>query len=203
MKKYLFTSAILALGLSAPALAAPVQWSTADGGNDHWYEVIWPDLGKIKWTTANSLASSSTHLGQTGYLATITSAGEQTFLNDLNAAYATASPFHNSTYVRAWLGGTDSATEGSWEWTTGESFAYENWTGNANNNGDRRDYLAGWWNGDKWKDCKNNRHNCDIYKYVVEYDSAPMSPVPIPASLPMIFAGLGMVAFLGRRRKKS
>ncbi|HID67378.1 MAG TPA: VPLPA-CTERM sorting domain-containing protein [Roseibacterium sp.] len=42
-----------------------------------------------------------------------------------------------------------------------------------------------------------------MFKYVVEYDAAPISPVPIPASLPLIVGGLGLMGFLGRRRKTS
>ena len=77
MTKSFLASAVLALGLASQANAAPVQWSVADGGNDHWYEVVWLGIGQITWNTANSSATSSSHLGQTGYLATITSAAEQ------------------------------------------------------------------------------------------------------------------------------
>lgn len=210
MKKFSFTSAVLSLalglglGLSAPATAAPVQWTVANGGNDNWYEVVWPRQGKITASTAKALAEASTYLGVSGYLATITSAAEQTFLNTLNAAYTAASNAHSGRYVRAWLGGSDATIEGTWEWTTGETFAYTNWANNANNNNnnaDKKDYLAGWWRGDRWRDCKRN---CNVYKYVVEYDaSASISPVPVPASLPMIAAGLGLMAFVARRRKKA
>ncbi len=207
MKKYFFVSVILALGLSAPAIAAPVQWTTADGGNNHWYELVSTDRGKIKWSAADSLAQSSTHLGQTGYLATITSRDEQKFLNVLNAAFAASSPSHSGKFVRSWLGGADTTTEGTWEWATGEGpFGYSKWSKKANIRGAAtKDYLAGWWRGRKWKDCRNNKRNCDIFTYVVEYDNVGqrISPVPLPASLPMIAGGLGMMAFFGRRRKKS
>ena len=213
MKKFSFTSAVLALalGISAPATAAPVQWTAANGGNDHWYEVVWPKQGKITASTAKSLAESSTHLGVSGYLATITSAAEQIFLNDLNAAFSAAYTHQAGTYVRAWLGGSDAATEGAWEWTTGEAFSYTNWANGSNGKGKYdRDYLAGWYgegtqDDDTWRDCRDNTGNCDVYKYVVEYNSAvaTVSPVPLPASLPMIAAGLGLMAFVGRRRKKS
>ena len=222
MKKFSFTSAVLSLtlglglglGLSAPATAAPVQWTIANGGNDNWYELVSPGQGKISASKAKRLAESSTYLGVSGYLATITSATEQAFLNGLNAAYtAAASNAHRRPYVRAWLGGTDAATEGTWEWpATGETFAYTNWANKANKkNADKKDYLAGWWRGDRWKDCRNKKRNCGVSSYLVEYESAAaaaaasaaISPVPVPASLPMIAAGLGLMAFVARRRKKA
>lgn len=197
MKKSLIASAILALGLAAPAAAAPVQWTTASGGNDHWYEVIYLGGGEITWDQANISAQSMSHDGETGYLASITSAAEQAFLNILNHAYAVASPFHNSYYVTAWIGANDVATEGAWEWTSGEAFSYTNWSGGEPNNYLNEDHVQGWWSGDRWNDC---RGTCGTYKYVVEYNP---SQVPLPASLPLIAAGLGALGLFGRRRKKS
>jgi len=215
MKKFSFTSAVLSLalglglGLSAPVTAAPVQWTVANGGNDNWYELVWPGQGKLEPSTAKALAEASTYLGASGYLATITSAAEQVFLNGLNAAFTAASRAQNGTYVRAWLGGTDAGLEGSWEWGTGEAFSYTNWASNANGKGRfARDYLVGWFgpgspNVDTWRDCRDNKGNCDVFKYVVEYDASAISAVPLPASLPMIAAGLGLMAFVARRRKKA
>lgn len=193
MKTLTFTCVILALGLSAPAIASPVQWTKANGGNGHWYEVITLDVDKIGWKAAKKLAKSSSHLGQAGYLATITRAGEQSFLNGLNA---------NSN--RAWLGGTDVAVEGTWK---GIKKGHTNWMKKANKEDSTlRDYLAGWVRGDKWRDCR--KRGCNVSSYVVEYKAAPApepgpSPVPLPATLPFIIAGMGMLGFIGRRRKKS
>jgi hypothetical protein len=206
MKTSFAAATLLILGLSTPAVAAPVQWTTAAGGNDHWYEVVWPNTGPLSWSTANSLAQSSTNLGQSGYLATITSAAEQIFLNTLNSAFALASSAHHGEYVRAWLGGSDAADEGEWEWGTGEAFTYTNWApGQPNDWGTLgQDHLSGWYNGDQWNDCRDYTGSCGIYKYVVEYDSATVpSPVPVPATLPLVIAGLGALTFFGRRRKKS
>lgn len=196
MKKSFLAAAALALGLATQANATPVQWSSADGGNDHWYEVVWLGQGQIDWNTANAAASSSTHEGQTGYLATITSAAEQVFLNALNHAFA-SSHGHNSYYVTAWLGGNDVASEGNFEWVTGETFGYTNWASGEPNDYYGEDYLQGWWSGDKWNDCDGG---CSTHKFVVEYDSAP-APIPLPASLPLAAAGLGMMGLFGRRRK--
>lgn len=130
MKATFFATARFAMGLAAPVAAAPVQWSSGVGGNDHWYDVI--TVGSaIKWTDANASATSMTHLGESGYLASITSAAELTFVNALNAALP---PFFG-TYVESWFGGTDAASEGTWTWSLGETFVpYTNWnTGEPNN----------------------------------------------------------------------
>ena len=51
-----------------------VQWSSDVGGNDHFYEVVSVPSG-ISWYQANTSATSSG-----GYLATITSAAENSFV---------------------------------------------------------------------------------------------------------------------------
>lgn len=207
MKKSMIAGAILALGLAAPAVAAPVQWKAEDGGNDHWYEVVWNKnfLGwgqNISWTNANAAASSSTHNGMSGYLATITSAAEQLFLNALNAAFTASSPSHSGTYTTAWLGATDKDSEGNWIWSNGEAFTYSNWAWGEPNNWLNEDYVMGWYSGDKWNDSWNNPIP-GIQKYVVEYDAPPVSNVPVPASLPLAAAGFGIFGLIARRRRKA
>jgi len=179
-----FVAALAAL-TSGAAQAAPVQWETSAGGNDHWYEVV---FGSFSWDTANTAATSSTHLGETGYLASITSALEQTFINSLNPNNA-----------RAWLGGTDAAIEGIWEWTSGEAFAYSNWYSGEPNNYYGEDHLVGWWVGDQWNDW--DRSNLSS-AYIVEYDVG-VAPIPLPAGLPLVLGALGLLGFASRRRKAS
>ncbi|MBL3702361.1 hypothetical protein GI582_06605 [Sulfitobacter sp. BDSS02] len=205
MKKSMIVGTILALGLAAPAVAAPVQWKAAEGGNDHWYEVVWNKNSygwgqNISWTGANAKATSSTHNGMSGYLATITSAAEQMFLNALNAAFTASSPAHSGTYVTAWLGATDRDSEGNWIWENGEAFTYSNWASGEPNNYWNEDYLMGWYSGDKWNDGWNS---ASLQKYVVEYDAPPISNVPVPASLPLAAAGFGVFGLIARRRRKA
>ncbi len=207
MKKSMIAGAILALGLAAPAVAAPVQWKAADGGNDHWYEVVWNVGHSISWTSANAAATSSTLNGMSGYLATVTSAAEQLFLNAVNAAFTASSPFHSGTYTTAWLGATDRDSEGNWVWQNGEAFTYSNWYAEGwgwpveqPNGWIFQNYLAGWETGDKWGDRANNG---GLQKYVVEYDAPPVSNVPVPASLPLAAAGFGIFGLIARRRRKA
>lgn len=200
---------VIAVGIGLALLAevadaTPVQWSTADGGNGHYYEVMY--LGsKISWSDAQTYASSLTHNGEAGYLATITSAEEQTFLNGVNSDWVANSPNHGGQYVTAWLGGVRDSN-GAFGWVTGEEFSdYENWSAGEPNNYNGEPEVVGWWSGDMWNDCAS--HTCSVYKFVVEYgtsfnDNTGNTPVvPLPAGLPMALAGFGLMGWIGRRRK--
>ena len=180
----------LATLTTGAAQAVPVQWDAAVGGNDHWYELI--IHSGITWTASNAAATSSSHLGEVGYLASITSVAEQVFLNTLNPAN-----------LNAWLGGTDAATEGTWEWTTGEAFAYTNWNIIEPNNLFNEDYLLGWWVHDQWNDLSENLSGFFVQAYVVEYNDAGVAPIPLPAGLPLVLGALGLLGLVGRRRKAS
>lgn len=57
--------------------------------------------------------------------------------------------------IAVWLGGTDAAKEGTWQWLTGEAWSYQNWaSGEPNNAGGGENFLmmnfpgktAGSWN---------------------------------------------------------
>ncbi len=67
-----------------------------------------------------------------GHLATSTSAEKNTFLSTL-------------TTDTAWLGGTDEAEEGVWQWVTGEEWSYTNWASGEPSNygsGKAQHYLV-------------------------------------------------------------
>jgi hypothetical protein len=69
-----------------------IQWKAADGGNGHWYTVV---HDPVSWTQARDAAAS---LGPATYLATITSAAENAFIQD-QLLGGDAAP------AIAWLGG--------------------------------------------------------------------------------------------------
>ena len=73
-------------------------------GNNHYYEFV-PALG-ITWTNAKAQAATRSYNGLQGYLVTVTSAAEQTFVN---------SKLQGS----GWMGSSDLANEGTWRWVTG------------------------------------------------------------------------------------
>ena len=85
--------------------------------NGHYYDFI---SGNITAPNANTAANAKTFLGLTGYLTTVTSAVESSFL-------ATQLPFES------WLGGNSAGTLTTkpriWKWTVGPESGTTFWTG--------------------------------------------------------------------------
>jgi hypothetical protein len=74
--------------------------------SDHYYEFV-SVPGGITWSAAQTAAAGKQLYGLQGYLVTITSAGEQNFVNTkLNG-------------TTAWMGASDVSLEGAWRWVTG------------------------------------------------------------------------------------
>jgi hypothetical protein len=93
---------------STVAGSRSIQFSLGPGlpysVNGHYYEYI--NVGGLTWPAASAAASARTYFGRQGYLATITSAGENAFVEQkLNG--------------NGWIGGSDNAVEGTWQWVTG------------------------------------------------------------------------------------
>jgi Ca2+-binding RTX toxin-like protein len=103
--------------------------------NGHWYQYV-QSYGS--WSQARDAAALSQLATLGGYLVTITSAAEQTFIN---------TAFANNYYT--WIGASDADTQGSWTWATGPETgliftiegapptgAYNNWqSGQPGNSG--------------------------------------------------------------------
>ncbi len=166
--------------------ATPIQWPVAAGGNDHYYELV--DTGNfVSWLDAQALAQAAG-----GYLATITSSAENTFLTDLTAG------------TEAYIGASDALTEGVFTWVTGELFGFTNWAFQEPNDDMApasplgEDYTVinppapgnapGTWN-----DVPDQSFR--VMAYVVEYDTAP---VPEPSTL--LLLGGGALALFGAQR---
>ena len=168
------------------ANAGIIQWTSAMGGNDHYYEYIGDSLS---WHDAKAAAASKTHLGLQGYLATITSDAENTFVADVVAQGALV-----------WVGGSDEAVEGVWRWVTGpeagDLFSFTNWNLGEPNNVGNEDYLHINFGPPKgWNDIFPTFNT----GYVVEYSS--MNAVPEPSSM-MVF-GFGAFVFGASFRRRS
>ena len=172
--------------------ALPVQWGSASGGNDHWYEVI--AMGSpVSWDEAKALAESSTYLGLQGHLVTITSVAEDAFV--LN--------FPSAGMAQTWLGGFQvpgaSSPDAGWRWVTGEPWSYTNW-----GPGEPNDYYGfgseeklGLWTFPDgsllWNDYLPNEPNI---QYIVEYET-----VPEPAVIFLLPLGALGLAVLNRKFK--
>jgi hypothetical protein len=142
----------------------PMQWTVADGGNGHFYQIR--EMGLISWSQSRATAQQ---LG--GYLATLTTASESAFVARLR--------FTNRGVN---LGGYQdrsspdfSEPSGGWRWVTGEPWSYANWlAGEPNNAGTGEDFLmfaqTNFW-GDKWADQDELCPRCEPHFFAVEWSA--------------------------------
>ena len=183
MKKILITLFLSCITL--PSFALPVQWTIEAGGNGHYYEVIGESAG-LTWDQANVAAQNAG-----GYLATITSEAENEFVFNL-----INDPVYWNGTRGPWIGGyqpAGNAPAEGWQWVTGESFSYTNWSSGQPNDAlgnDENRLHFGWGEfeiDDTWNDQPDFYYG--IVSYVVE--------VPEPATLLL----LGLGGLLVRKRR--
>ncbi|WP_313409447.1 DUF4347 domain-containing protein [Stutzerimonas kunmingensis] len=84
--------------------------------NGHFYEFITAE--GVTWSAAKTAAEGMTFMGMKGYLATVTSEGENTFVTDKLAG-------------DGWIGASDAGSEGIWKWVTGPEADGQFWTGDT------------------------------------------------------------------------
>ena len=168
-------ASLLALSL------APIAMATIHAEGDfqgHHYRVV--AHSGITWNAANAAAIASDFEGTPGHLATITSFGEDEFIESLRSGLSPA---------EAWVGGsTESGCTPvpgcGWMWVNGEGsistpqveldLLYENWLANEPNDQGTERYLGVGLGGQfGWND---EQALGNIGGYVIEYD------VPIPAT---------------------
>ena len=148
--------------------------STCYGG--HTYELY--DIRYWNWTTAKTYCDS---IG--GYLACITSQGEQEAIGNL---------ITKGSRYGYWFGATDQYVEGNWGWITAEPFSYANWdSGQPDNYGDIEDYGMIFAESKRWNDSPDDVRNSNgdpVYGFICEYsyetNHAPNTCLEVAESSP-------------------
>ncbi len=173
MFRVLKTVCAAVIGLSVAACqnavaqqAAPIQYA----GNGHYYHYIEENLS---WTDARTTAAGLTRFGNRGHLATIANAGENAFIAGLRQ-------FNSDGNLHAWIGYTDEADEGTFEWITGEPTTFTSWNPGEPNNVENNEHHVEITASGNWNDNKNSidyKHG-----FVVEFDSTK-HPVPDDVAL--------------------
>lgn len=136
--------------------------------NGHFYL---PVSTTQTYTTARSLATQQTFKGQTGYLVTVTSSNEESFI------------ISNVPQSNIWIALTDEVVEGQWRIDAGPEAGtliktangqltgniagqYNNWCGGEPNNSGNEDYAVTKWGGGS---CWNDLPNTFSCAYIVEF----------------------------------
>ncbi|MCB2231681.1 hypothetical protein KQH82_13260 [bacterium] len=154
------------------SLVNVVQWTSAEGGNDHWYGVF---KYRMPFMAADSAVTTMGWNGLPVYLATVTSQEENDFLfSTVLQGPDTVVATNRQLYL-----GASYSTD--WFWLNDEVFSYENWaSGEPNNLGTETGIalkaLDGKWNNIYAFGTWTNEHQ---EWSIVEW-GAPDSTVPEP-----------------------
>ncbi len=126
--------------------------------NGHAYSLV---NSSMIWDRSNNYCTNTG-----SYLASITFEEEQAVVNGLLSSAIDA---------QYWIGLSDAADAGSYEWVTDEPFGYKNWAdGQPDNYGDKEHYVSLYRDG-TWNDLPNEVNR--IAGYIMETDMSDLQPV--------------------------
>jgi len=100
--------------ITVSVTAAGNNYNSANG---HYYKIVGAADDEIVWADAKTAAEASSYNGLSGYLVSIESVAENTFISAKVNQNAWIGASDNSTYTS----NTHSTTEGTWEWVSGPS----------------------------------------------------------------------------------
>ncbi len=159
---------------SARTISFSISPGTYNPDNGHFYQ-FFKNQG-ITWTAAKAAADASSVYGLKGYLATLTSAAENTFA-------------FSKTLSTGWIGASDAANPGVWAWADGPESGLQFWSGVRNgtpvngqyndwNSGEPNDtggveFYAQYLNSGLWNDLANTSV---VQGYLVEYGGSAGDP---------------------------
>jgi len=135
-----------------------------DSGNGNAFQYV---LNNRSWTSAQNQVRDDVLLAVPGHLATIHSAGENSFVAGLVALQCPNETNEKRCKYQGWIGLTDQAVEGQWTWVTGEPFTFTSWRDgepSGKNNEDQVEInLFGLWSDENGASSTNEG-------YVVEWE---------------------------------
>ncbi len=157
MKRAAFLLVLVALLTQASRVALGDGSVVKYSANGHYYQLI---TTTCSWSTARDNAKNKTYNGMAGHLVTITSSGENDFIQKSVLSGQ-----------NCWIGASQpsgsSEPSGGWQWVTGETWSYTNWnSGEPNNSGGAEHVAELYGNSGKWNDLRSS----NSLVYVVEYE---------------------------------
>ena len=203
---------LMIFGWSSGASAVPIEWTTASGGNGHFYEAV-NLANRVAWEDAKAQSETAG-----GYLATVTSAEEDAWVR------MTVLPLTTGTggvaRMGPWIGGYQDPSSplysepgGGWAWITGEAWVYTAWGGQSSvviepndspGSSDPENHLhyyvpgtSGDWFG--WNDLGSFSPHDPTNSFIIEYDT---NPIPEPSTALLLGLGLAGMAAVRRREKR-
>ncbi len=181
------------LSVAVSAHAVPIY----NAATDHYYDRIDAAPGDgYTWVAAKTAAEGMSHFGVQGYLATVTSEGENNFIIGNLSRPETG-------LVRYWLGGYQesgsSEPDEGWAWITGESWSYSNWASGEPDNNNSENVLTYWYSGN-WNDFRNDNTSGNEFNPPILLQNGFVVEYPVPEPMTLILLGLGGLGLLRRKR---
>ncbi len=167
-------SVIAITSSSVMAQSTAVQWTTASGGNGHWYQRV--NLpSEITWTSSNAAANALN-----GHLVTLTSATEQSWVYQTlvvgqSGCFTASWAIERAAWIGLFQDTTDPAysePNGGWKWVTNEPLSYNNWHPGEPNNGSSEN-VAGMYvlYQGQWNDEPNDASLYCYSAYIIEWSA--------------------------------